>query len=118
MATLVVYLDLSKAYDSIVPAILLHKIYHIGFRGNLAYYLQNFLTNKRTIQTRIGRTLSNVYEITTGLPQGSCISPLLFNIMINDIFERLDDDIHFSIYADDIAIWAQGQSIEQISQKL
>lgn len=47
MATLVVYLDLSKAYDSIVPAILLHKIYHIGFRGNLAYYLQNFLTNKR-----------------------------------------------------------------------
>jgi len=52
--------------------------------------------------------LSDEFEIANGIPQGSVISPVLFNIMIHDIFMNLGRRIGSALYADDGTIWARG----------
>ncbi len=53
-----------------------------------------------------------------GTPQGSVISPLLFIIMINDVFERVDKSIHRVLFADDGAQWFRGGNIEYVVQNM
>ncbi len=53
-----------------------------------------------------------------GTPQGSVTSPLLFIIMINDVFERVDKSIHRFLFADDGAQWFRGGNIEHVVQNM
>lgn len=62
-------------------------------------------------RVKVGDALSEDFEIENGIPQGSAISPILFNIMINDFFLNVDRDIGSSLYADDGAIWKRGKNI-------
>jgi len=77
----------------------------------------NFLKD-RTIEVRVGVSYSNVYPIENGVPQGSVCSPILFNIMINEVFSGVDDSIGRSLYADDGAIWVRGRNVAFVGKKL
>ena len=85
--------------------ILIFKLRELGLRGNLAEYLVGFLTGERHFQVRFRSVYSHTYPLENGLPQGSCLSPTLFNIMINDLFDTVPPNIEYSLFADDCAIW-------------
>ena len=111
-STLAVFLDIKSAYNMVSPTVLLMKMYRMGFRGHLMHFVQAYLFN-RTFQVRCG-VLSDRWQQEYGLVQGGVISPLLFNIMINDVFDDLSPGISKAIYADDCAIWAQGRDIPNL----
>jgi len=103
----VVYIDFSKAFDSVVHSKLLHKLASCGISGRLLHWIGNFLSN-RTHQTRVGLSLSEVAELTSGIVQGSGIGPLLFVIFIDDLIEHLKKfGVRLKLFADDVKIYAE-----------
>ena len=110
--TLAVFLDFKSAYNLVSPVALLWKLYHLGLRGRLMYFLQCYL-GERSFQVKCG-CFSNVFRQETGLVQGGVISPILFNLMIDDIFDDISDEFSYAIYADDCALWTQGGSVPQL----
>ncbi|KZR98518.1 putative Pol protein, partial [Daphnia magna] len=82
-STVAVYLDISKAYDSVWTQGLLYKMAELGITGHILTWTKNFLTG-RTMSVRIGNQLSTAKEVENGVPQGAALSPILFNIMLSD----------------------------------
>ncbi len=80
-------------------------------------WIKDFLNN-RTIEVRVGMEFSSIYPIENGTPQGSVCSPMLFNIMINDIFNRIDQRMGRALYADDGALWVRGRNIDNLKVKM
>lgn len=70
--------------------------------GRLYNWVMDFLSN-RSFKVQLRSEISESYNTGNGIPQGSVISPILFNIMINDIFENTGKQS--PLYADDGAIW-------------
>ena len=104
------FLDIEKAYDMLWKEGLLYKLFHLGIRGKMFNWIQSFLKN-RLIQVKINDSFSQKYEVQNGTPQGSCLSPILFLIMINDITVP-DSNVRISLFADDIALWISGKNTE------
>jgi len=111
-----VFIDFQKAFDMLWKNGLLIKMSAIGIRGNMLGWVNNFLSN-RTIQVKINNTYSQIYVIQNGTPQGSCISPTLFNIMVNDLSESIKY-CAISQFADDGAIWLSGKNIKYIQTRV
>lgn len=99
-----VFLDVEKAYDMLWKEGLLIKLERLGIKGKMYNWIMNFLF-KRTIQVRVGCAYSDIYHIENGTPQGSVSSPILFNLMIKDIFSQVETGIGKSLYVDDVALW-------------
>ena len=102
-----VFIDLSKAFDTINHNILIQKLYHYGIRGNCLKLIKNYLTNRKQILKlsipNIPINFSDVNNITCGVPQGSILGPLLFIIYINDL-PNINTNSNFILYADDTTI--------------
>ena len=84
LVTCGVFLDFSKAFDTVNHKILLSKLYHYGIRGIPHDWFRNYLHN-RTQFVKIGSSQSNAETITCGIPRGSTLGPLLFLLYINDL---------------------------------
>lgn len=112
-----VFFDIEKAYDMMWVEGLLIKLYKLGIKGKIYEWIKDFLTNRK-LQVRIGEVVSDKYVVENGTPQGSIISPLLFSIMINDIFVNVGRDMGCSLFADDGAIWKRGKNVEFIVKKI
>ena len=82
--TVGVFIDFQSAFDMMWQSGLLLKLRNLGITGNVFSFIKNFLTD-RTMQVKVGNTLSQTYLLENGTAQGSVISPLLFLIMINDL---------------------------------
>ena len=71
----------------------------------MGFYLCNFLSGAEHFRVRCRSIYSDLQDLENGLPQGSCLSPLLFNIFIDNLFDDVPQPIHYSLYADDAALW-------------
>lgn len=85
---------------------LLIKLNKMGIGGKIFNWIRNFLKG-RTIEVRVGSVSSNTHPVENGTPQGSVCSPILFNVMKNDVFEGIDRRISRALYADDGALWVR-----------
>ena len=98
-----IYLDLSKAFDTLNFSILLNKLQYYGINGISLSLIRNYLTN-RFQYVQFENSESDLLEIKTGIPQGSILGPLFFSIMINDLVNS-SNKFKFLMYADDTTIY-------------
>jgi len=96
-----IYLDLSKAFDTVDHEILLSKLNHCGVRGVELSWFENYLSGRKQ-SVQFDNMKSESKKVTVGVPQGSILGPLLFTVMINDIFNSVD--VPIICYADDSTI--------------
>ncbi len=96
------YLDLSKAFDTLNHDILLHKLEHYGVRDSSLDLFNNYLTNRKQY-VEYDDVNSDILHISTGVPQGSILGPLLFIIYINDM-PKVSKILSFIMYADNTTL--------------
>ena len=111
------FLDVSSAFDCIWHHGLLAKIKHAGFSGDLLNLLTSYLSN-RVAKTCVEGHYSETAKITSGVPQGSRLGPVLFILYVNDIATQLNLDSIPLIYADDTTLLAFGDDTNQTVTQL
>ena len=115
-----IFVDLTKAFDTVDHDILLYELDRYGIRGYANDFSRTYLTN-RFQYTVINGTQSALNAVTCGVPQGSVLGPLFFALYINDIYESVGMD-YVRLFADDIALYMWHKNlitlVEEIKLKL
>ena len=99
-----IFLDFRKAFDKVPHHKLLHKLKIAGINSQVLVWIEHFL-NDRKQRVVLDGICSNVVEVTSGVPQGSVIGPLLFLIYINDLSREINSKVR--IFADDTVIYRE-----------
>ena len=100
--TLLVLLDLSAAFDTVDHRILLHRLqFDFGISGSALNWIESYLSN-RTQRIYIDGVLSSNFNLKFGVPQGSCLGPLLFSLYASKLFKIVESHLpNPHCYADD-----------------
>jgi retron-type reverse transcriptase len=114
--TLSVFLDLSKAFDSISHSNLLMKLDHYGVRGISLKWVKSYLSNRKQY-TEVNKGKSTTLSVEYGVPQGSVLGPLLFLVIINDLNKCLLNT-NCIMYADETTVYNSGANLDNIFQKM
>ena len=107
----VIYLDYRKAFDSVPHCRLAQRLAGYGLDGKILTWLTDFLSD-RLQRVALNGEVSEWLEVTSGVPQGSVLGPLLFVLYINDIAEAIQCDLE--VFADDTKLYSIIETIEDI----
>ena len=112
----VIFVDLHKAFDSIDIPMLINKLHSYGLTNSTISWLTSYLSN-RSQAVSINGHFSSLEPISTGVPQGSILGPLLFSLFINDLPQSCSDSSTI-MYADDTAIYISSKDPSTLSTSL
>ena len=107
-----IFLDLSKAFDTVDHDILLYKLHNYGIRGTANNWLNSYLSNRQQY-TVIDDSTSKIMSLSIGVPQGSILGLLLFLIYVNDMqhaFTKAD----LKLFADDSNLFVTGRNLIEL----
>ena len=115
--TAIVKIDLSKAFDTINHQKLIQKLNNLGLHENSLAWIASYLNN-RTQKTKFKQFTSSEEPITTGVPQGSILGPLLFICYTNDFSSHFDEICKLLSYADDTTFVVSDTSPINLKNKI
>ena len=107
-----IYVDFKKAFDSVSHELLIHKLKSYNISDSMITWLSSFLNNRKQ-SVRINGSTSSWTSVTSGVPQGSILGPLMFLLFVNDIPQITSSNI--MLFADDTKLWRLIKSIDDVN---
>ena len=111
-----IFLDLSKAFDSVNHLILLEKLDHYGVRGLTRSWFTSYLSERKQFVS-LGNINSDISNNACGVPQGSVLDPLLFLLYLND-FHNSSKILEFHLFADDANLYCTNNNLQELEVKV
>lgn len=112
--TIGVFLDISGAFDNIIPSILIKELELIGLPAKLRRFYENLIFFRDIYMVKEGNINETPDKSCKGTPQGSATSPILFNIYLRSIQKCVLKGVQMLQYADDLVVFVSGRDLDQI----